>query len=137
MKWQEMRSAAVAKTSRRKRVNLKEGDVFEMPLPDGRFGYGVVVKQGGLPGGGTPYIAVFGSAYDRRPDVAEITSDKVALQGWTTDALIYHDRWKVIGHDALTHAGIATIRKTSFSHPGKPCHHLLRLSFSVIPRDDT
>jgi len=82
----------------RKRVNLKAGDIFELPLPDGRFGYGIIVKQGGLPGGGTPYIAVFRSAYDQRPDLTEVSNDEVALQGWTTDALVYHDRWKVVEH---------------------------------------
>jgi hypothetical protein len=90
----------VAKPARRKRVNLRVGDLFEIPLPDGKFGYGIVVRQGGLSGGGTPYIAIFRLAYDQRPSVAEITSDGVALQGWTTDALIYHDRWKVIERDA-------------------------------------
>lgn len=90
----------MVKLTRRKRVNLRVGDVFEIPLPDGRFGYGIVVKQGGLPGGGTPYIAIFRSAYDQRPSVAQITTDEVALQGWSTDALIYHERWKVIEHDA-------------------------------------
>lgn len=90
----------MAKPARRKRVNLRVGDLFEIPLPDGKFGYGIVVRQDGLSGGGTPYIAIFRLAYDQWPSVAEITSDGVPLQGWTTDALIYHDRWKVIERDA-------------------------------------
>ncbi|MFN3725840.1 MAG: Imm26 family immunity protein [Allosphingosinicella sp.] len=94
----------MAKSSRRKRVNLRVGDVFEIPLPDGRFGYGIVAKQGALPGGGTPYIAIFRSAYNQPPSVAEIMTDEVALQGWTTDALIYHERWKVIEFDAAVPA---------------------------------
>lgn len=71
-----------------------------MPLPDGRTGYGVIVKRGGLPGGGTPYIAIYRSAYAQRPDVADIIKDEVALQGWTTDALVYHGRWRVVERDA-------------------------------------
>ena len=90
----------MAKPSRRKRVDLREGDVFEMPLSDGRFGYGIIVKPGGLPGGGTPYIAIFRTAHDKRPELKKIMNDEVALQGWTTDSLIYHDRWKVIERDA-------------------------------------
>ena len=97
---QQMKRTAVAKVARRKRVSLREGDVFEIPLPDGRFGYGIVVKRGGLPGGGTPYIAIFRSVFDRRPDRSELTNDEVALQGWTTDALVYHNRWKIIEREA-------------------------------------
>ncbi|MBU0556412.1 MAG: immunity 26/phosphotriesterase HocA family protein [Alphaproteobacteria bacterium] len=89
----------MANSTRRKRVNLRKGDVFEIPLPNGRFGYGIVLKQGGLPGGGAPYIVIFRSAFDQRPRVVQIASEEVALQGWTTDALIYHDRWKVIERD--------------------------------------
>ena len=47
----------------RKRVKLSKGDVFELQLPDGRLGYGIVVKPGKLKNGGTPYVAVFSSAY--------------------------------------------------------------------------
>jgi hypothetical protein len=80
-------------------VKLREGDVFELSLPDGRLGYGVIVKRGVLPSGGTPYMAIFRSAYDHRPDLAEIAKDEVALAGWTMDGLVYHGRWKVIGAD--------------------------------------
>ena len=82
---------------KRKRVKLTEGEVFELALPDGRFGYGMVVKQGKLKNGGTPFVAVFGSAHSERPDLAKIVSDPVALAGWTMDALVYHGRWNVIG----------------------------------------
>lgn len=82
---------------KRKRIKLSDGDVFELGLPDGRFGYGIVVKRGKLKNGGTPYVAVFGSAHEERPDLAEIVADRVALAGWTMDALIYHGRWTVIG----------------------------------------
>lgn len=81
---------------KRKRAKLSEGDVLELELPDGRFGYGIVVKQGKLKNGGTPYVAVFGSAHSRRPDLTKIVSDSVALAGWTMDTLVYHGRWNVI-----------------------------------------
>ena len=83
----------------RKRVKLKEGDLFELSLPDGRFGYGVIVKRGGLPSGGTPYIAIFRSAYKQRPSLSKIAKDEVALAGWTMDGLVYHGRWTVIASD--------------------------------------
>ncbi|WP_439485204.1 Imm26 family immunity protein [Blastomonas fulva] len=86
---------------KRKRVKLSEGDVFELTLPDDRFGFGIIVKRGGLKNGGTPYIAIFKSAFMERPNLATLVADEVALAGWTMDGLVYHDRWKVIAHDAL------------------------------------
>lgn len=79
-----------------KRINLEKGDVFELTLPDGRFGYGVIVRKGKLKGGGTPYIAILKSAYGVRPDLAKFADDEVALAGWTMDSLIYQGRWTVI-----------------------------------------
>ena len=89
----------MAKPASKRRVRLREGDLLELPLPDRRSGYGIIVKRGGLPSGGTPYIAIFRSAYDQRPDLSQACRDEVALQGWTTDAFVYHGRWRVIAHD--------------------------------------
>src|ERR1044072_3138201 len=89
---------AVEKTTKRKRVKLTEGDVFELTVPDGRFGYGIIVKRGGLKNGATPYIAMFSSLHDERPDLATLVGERVALAGWTMDGLVYHGRWNVIAH---------------------------------------
>lgn len=62
----------------RARGNPRRGDVFEMPTPDGRFGYGVVVE-----GGGCPYVAILHRLYDSRPALGEVEKDEVALVGWT------------------------------------------------------
>lgn len=73
------------------RVNA--GDIFEMPLPDGRRGYGQVII-----GGDVLYVAVFRDIYDALPDLDELIKNDVLLVGWTLDALIYHDRWKIVGN---------------------------------------
>ena len=86
------------KSTRRKRVKLTEGDVFEFAVPDGRLGYGIMVKRGSLPNGGTPNIAIFRSLFDARPDIDQLVRDEVALAGWTMDGLVYHGRWNVIAH---------------------------------------
>jgi hypothetical protein len=86
------------RATRRKRVHLTEGDVFEFAVPDGRLGYGIIVKRGGLPNGGTPYIAMFRSLFGARPDLNQLERDEVALAGWTMDGLVYHGRWNVIAH---------------------------------------
>ena len=86
------------KAIRRKRVKLTEGDVFEFVVPDGRLGYGIIVKRGGLPNGGTPYTAIFRSLFEARPDLNQLVRNEVALAGWTMDGLVYHGRWNVIAH---------------------------------------
>src|SRR5689334_7939353 len=85
--------------TKRKRVKLQEGDLFEFVIPDGRLGYGIIVKRGARKNGGNPYVAVFNSAHRTRPDLSDVTSDEVALAGWTMDALIYHGQWNVIARD--------------------------------------
>jgi hypothetical protein len=89
----------LAKVAARRRVKLSEGDVFELTLPDGRLGYGIIVKRGTLKSGGTPYIALFRSVHEERPDPAGLVDDEVALAGWTTDALVCHERWNVVAHN--------------------------------------
>lgn len=79
-------------------MKLTEGDVFELVVPDGRFGYGIIVKRGGLKNGGTPYIAMFASLHDERPDFARLVDEEVVLAGWKMDALVYHGQWNVIAH---------------------------------------
>lgn len=84
--------------TRHKRVKLTEGDVFELKVPDGRFGYGIILKRGALTSGGTPYVAIFNPLYEEQPDLTKLYMEQVALAGWTMDALFYHDEWKVIAH---------------------------------------
>jgi hypothetical protein len=83
---------------RRKRVKLSEGDVFEFAVPDGRRGYGIIIKRGVLTNGGCPYIGMFRSLHVERPDLNQVVRDEVVLAGWTMDALVYHGRWIVVGH---------------------------------------
>jgi hypothetical protein len=80
-----------------KRVTLKPGDVFEMPLADGRIGYGVIVR-----GGGVPYVIILRSIHDVRPELSELANDGIALVGQTMDALIYHGRWTIVFRDYPT-----------------------------------
>jgi hypothetical protein len=86
----------VEKAKRRKRIKLDEGDIFEMPLPDGRFGYGIILRRGTLTGGGTPYIAIYHAVHSERPSASDIVRGEIALAGWTTDALVYHGEWTVV-----------------------------------------
>lgn len=85
--------------AKRKNIKLEEGDILQLSLPDDRSGYAVIIDRGGLPSGGTPYIAVFSLAYTVWPGIANLENDTFNLAGWTTDALVYHSRWKIVAHD--------------------------------------
>jgi len=74
-----------------KRVMLRPGDVFEMPLADGRLGYGVIVL-----GGDVPHVIILRSIHHKQPELAELAKDGIALVGQTMDALIYHGRWSIV-----------------------------------------
>jgi len=78
-------------TKRRKRVSLKEGDVFEFTVADGRLGYGVIVL-----GGMVPYVVILKNLWQSRPLLSELAEDEIALVGTTMDALVYHGRWVVV-----------------------------------------
>lgn len=78
-------------TKKRKRVKLRAGDVFEMPLDDGRLGYGVVIV-----GGGVLYVIILRTLHSHRPRPEVLHADPIALVGWTMDALIYHGRWSIV-----------------------------------------
>jgi len=79
--------------SKRKRVKLRRGDLFELPVTDGRLGYGLVIIPGGV-----LYAAFFRSLHSSRPDMASLLADEIALVGTTMDSMFYHGRWSVIAH---------------------------------------
>ena len=78
-------------TSKRKRVALRPGDVFEITTPDGACGYGVIIL-----GGGCPYIILLRGLHRQRPLISELEEANIVLVGWTMDALFYRGDWKVI-----------------------------------------
>lgn len=80
--------------SKRTRVKLRHGDLFEFPVTDGRLGYGLIVIPGGV-----LYAVFFRSLHSSRPDIASALADEIALVGTTMDSLFYHGRWSVIAHD--------------------------------------
>ena len=90
-----------APAPKRKRVKLRAGDLFELQVSDGRYGYGLVIIPGGV-----LYAAFFRHLYHERPHIEAVISDEIALVGWTMDALFYHDRWIVITRDQPVPADI-------------------------------
>lgn len=74
-------------------IRAAAGDIFEIPLPDGRSGYGQIIIDGD-----ELYVAVFRDLYSALPDLDELVENDILLVGWTADALIYHGRWKIVGN---------------------------------------
>lgn len=78
---------------RKMSVRIRSGDVFEVPAPDGRLGYGQVIKDGSV-----IYVVIFRDLYGSQPDLLDILESDPLLVGWTVDSLMYHGRWKVVGN---------------------------------------
>jgi hypothetical protein len=71
-------------------VRLEIGDVFEMPIRNGKRGYGVIVICKKL-----LYVIILKSLHAVRPAIEQLVGDDIAFVGWTMDALIYHREWTV------------------------------------------
>ncbi|MEP6672740.1 MAG: Imm26 family immunity protein [Chthoniobacter sp.] len=78
----------------------KAGDIFAIPIDEGRVGYGHVLlhEVASYP----LYVAVFRAiwAADSPPPVAEIVSSEVALLGGTMDAFIWHGSWPIVANSS-------------------------------------
>jgi hypothetical protein len=73
------------------RRKLAAGDLFEIPAPDGRTGYGQIIVPGKL-----LYVVVFEGLFRGTPPPCDELARTPLLIGWTMDALIYHGRWKIV-----------------------------------------
>jgi hypothetical protein len=80
-------------TRRKRSVRIKTGDIIAMSLPNGKLGYGQVIV-----GGVMFYVAVFRQIFDSPPELDELLQGEIIFVGWTTDALIYHSLWRVVGN---------------------------------------
>jgi hypothetical protein len=87
--------------SKQKRIRLKAGDVFEMPVSNGKFGYGTIIVCRKI-----IYVIIHKRLYLRAPAIGQLTSDEIAFVGWTMDAMIYHGDWTVVLHDYPTRSDI-------------------------------
>jgi Immunity protein 26 len=83
----------------RRRLKLRVGDVFSIPVDDDRVGYGQIVSTWGE-SGGQFYFAVFDGAYpsDEEPDFEAVLANPVILLALSMDALLVHGHWQVFGN---------------------------------------
>jgi hypothetical protein len=69
------------------------GTIFEIPLDDGSFAYGMVIKR--------PLAAFFNLAVNQRPSLEYILSQPVAFRVWIMDSSLGSRGWKTIGNRSV------------------------------------
>ena len=82
-------------TGRRKQseINVKVGDIFEIPILYGRRGFGQVIVAGDV-----LYVVIFENLYPDVPDLDQLIGSSLLFAGWTLDALLFHGRWRIVGN---------------------------------------
>ncbi|WP_323519620.1 Imm26 family immunity protein [Mucilaginibacter sp. 10I4] len=82
---------------KKKRLKIKEGDIFTIPIDEQTQGYGQIVK---IPNKHSFIMAVFEGRWDKNETVSleEIIKKQTLFLGFTTDALLFHGRWVIVGN---------------------------------------
>lgn len=91
-------SASIKKPTRRKRIEAEQGDIFEVPLEDGRRGYGQVLTFGAA------RVGFFELSSVERLPLEKIIASPVAFRiGCLSETIIRGD-WPILGNVPLTPA---------------------------------
>ncbi len=79
-------------------MKIKEGDIFTIPVTEGKVGCGQIVS---IPNKNNFIIVVFESIYSNEnlPNLDAVVNDEIVFFGYTMDALLYHKEWKIFGND--------------------------------------
>ena len=72
---------------------INPGDIFEIDLGDGCYGYGRVLKQ---------TCGFYDLRLNSRPPIESIIASPILFKVWVMDYAIKKKRWKIIGHASLT-----------------------------------
>lgn len=82
---------------KKKTPKLCAGDIFTIPLPDGRHAIGsIVISEIEL------YIVVYQELTEERVfDGESVRSLTPVFAGLTSDALFFHRRWEVVSHSSV------------------------------------
>lgn len=102
------------------KVKIASGDVIRMPLDEGMIGYGQVAAVKGKSAKAF-YLAVFNNLYDARddPDLRQVVEDRIVFFAQTLDALLYHDRWQIVGNVGARSGGFPWPAYVVSVAPGK------------------
>lgn len=74
---------------------LTEGDIFNIPIDENEVGYGQIVKIKSH----NFLMIVFKGLWRKNEDIniSEIVSNEVLFMGYSIDAKLYHNHWKIVG----------------------------------------
>lgn len=75
-----------------KRIRLQRGDLYRFDLDDARYGLGQVIEPGEV-----FYTTILRNPVGHDFDLEQVDTQDILLCGRTTDALLFHGRWHVIG----------------------------------------
>ena len=83
--------------AKKKRLRLKEGDIFTIPIDENTQGHGQIVK---IPDKHSFIMVVFEGRSNKNEPVTldVIVQAPILFIGFTTDALLWHGRWIIIGN---------------------------------------
>jgi hypothetical protein len=76
-----------------KRIKISAGDVFRFSADADGHGYGQVLVTDII-----QYIVVFEPVFSPTVLISKVLSAKRLLSGWSSDALIWHGQWHIIGN---------------------------------------
>ncbi len=76
-----------------KRIKLKRGDIYRFDLDEERYGLGQVVEPGGV-----FYTIILADPVGHDFQLDMVDTRRILLCGWTMDALLFHERWHVVGN---------------------------------------
>jgi hypothetical protein len=101
-----------------RKANLSAGDVFAVPLDDGRF---VVAQVVATYGEDAYYFAVFEPVFARgdQPDLSEVTSTGVAFLALSFDAKIAAGHWPMLGNRGVRRGVPLPAFKEMVGGPGR------------------
>lgn len=80
-----------------KRIEIKEGDIFTIPIDEQTQGYGQIVK---IPSRYDFIMVVFDGKWhvQQNIDLTQIVKQQILYIGYTTDTLLNIGRWRIIGN---------------------------------------
>ena len=80
-------------------MKIKPGDIFTIPISHEKNGFGQIIV---IPNKSNFIIAVFEKVYTGHewPSLKEIIDGNILFLGYTMDAVLYHNCWKIIGNES-------------------------------------
>lgn len=89
-----------------KRIKVKEGDIFTIPISESKVGLGQIIFVDKY--GYNLYVIIFKEDFNTPLNSNELSIDKLTpfLIGGTMDARIYHGMWEIIGSKNISSSHI-------------------------------